>query len=200
MKYLLALLLSLPCYGVTANKIWRVPNGGTLPAWGPLNLAGGSVAVTGLLPRSNLAAVNYHCSSGNSGTFFTTSTSYVDVTNLSVSIAATTGDTIHLFLRPAAAGVGNGGSVWGGTRVSVSGSYESDYTITDTGNTAILETAIVNNVVTGTGLYTFPITSFGTDLIAGSTTTFTYKVRAKTGDTNQQAWLHYADFCAYIQN
>lgn len=51
---LLVLLVSQFAFGVTANKVWRIPSGATLPAWGPVNLADTTNAVTGSLPAASL--------------------------------------------------------------------------------------------------------------------------------------------------
>jgi hypothetical protein len=82
-------LLLIACqlsFGVTANKVWRVGIGGTLPSWGPINLADGTNAITGVLAsKANLPAVGQQISS-SSGTYTTSSTTYVDVTNMSVNL------------------------------------------------------------------------------------------------------------------
>lgn len=87
---LLAILFlsSIAAFGVTANKVWRVPSGATLPAWGPVNLADNTNAVTGILPYANMPALVQAISS-STGSFSTTSSSYVDVTNASVSVTVT---------------------------------------------------------------------------------------------------------------
>lgn len=87
MKNLIVLLLALSqaSFGITAGKVWRIPTAGTQPTWGPINLSDATNAVTGLLPKANLAAIGQQTSSGSS-TFSTASTSYVDVTNLTVTI------------------------------------------------------------------------------------------------------------------
>lgn len=56
MKKLLltALVFSSALYAVTANKVWRIPTGGTVGAWGPIDLADTTNAVTGVLPGSSL--------------------------------------------------------------------------------------------------------------------------------------------------
>lgn len=46
----LSLILSTLGQGVTQDKVWRVPSGGTLPSWGAVNLAGTGNGVTGTLP------------------------------------------------------------------------------------------------------------------------------------------------------
>ena len=96
--FLLIAFISASAFGVTGNKVWRVPNGGSLPAWGPVNLADGTNAVTGQLSRANLPSVGQQISS-SSGGFGTLSGSFVSVTNLSVSIT-TTGRPVMLMLIP----------------------------------------------------------------------------------------------------
>jgi hypothetical protein len=51
--FLLLLIISQSAFAVTANKLWRIPSGGTLPGWGPANLADGTNAVTGILAFGN---------------------------------------------------------------------------------------------------------------------------------------------------
>lgn len=55
--FLAFLLVSQVGFAVTANKVWRVPSGGTLPAWGPVNLADGTNAVTGTLAAANVGTL-----------------------------------------------------------------------------------------------------------------------------------------------
>ncbi len=50
--FLLLSLLSQLSFGLTANQVWRVPNGGTQAAWGAVNLAS-SAAVTGVAGAIN---------------------------------------------------------------------------------------------------------------------------------------------------
>lgn len=52
MKFIIALFMvvALSAMGVTQNKVWRVPNGGSVPSWGPLNLTGGANAISNQLP------------------------------------------------------------------------------------------------------------------------------------------------------
>lgn len=82
-------LVSNLSYGVTGNSVWRIPSGGSLGAWGPVNLADGINAITGALPsKANLPAVGMQLSA-SSGNFSTSSTPYVDVTNLTVTLTTT---------------------------------------------------------------------------------------------------------------
>ncbi len=99
-KLLLSFVLfSTLAVGVTANKVWRVPSGGTLPGWGAVNLADGTNAITGALAsKSNLPAVGQQISS-TCGGFSTASGPYVDVTNLSVTFT-TLGRPVILMLIP----------------------------------------------------------------------------------------------------
>jgi hypothetical protein len=56
MKNLILFLavFSVTCFGVTSDKVWRIPSGGSLASWGPVNLSAGSPnAVTGQLPIAN---------------------------------------------------------------------------------------------------------------------------------------------------
>lgn len=78
-RILFSLLLCQISFGITANKVLRVPPGGTVPSYGPVNLADAVNAVTGLLPRSSVAAAIV--SSSVECSFSTSSTSYVDVTD-----------------------------------------------------------------------------------------------------------------------
>jgi hypothetical protein len=103
--FLAFLFVSQIGFAVTANKVWRIPSGATLPAWGPVNLADGTNAITGALPsKSNLPTVGQQISS-SSGHFTTTSTSFVDVTNLSVTLT-TSGRPVELMLVSDGSGTG----------------------------------------------------------------------------------------------
>lgn len=97
----LSLVIFLFCQislAVTNNKVWRVPNGSTIPSWGAVNLADGTNAITGALAsKSNLPAVGQQVS-GSSGNFSTASTSYNTPTNLSVTIT-TTGRPVLLIVQ-----------------------------------------------------------------------------------------------------
>lgn len=95
------LLLSQACFGVTANKVWRVGSSATLPAWGPVNLADATNAVTGQLPRGNLPTLGQQLSA-SSGAFTTANDTPTNVTNLSVTIT-TTGRPVSVGLIAASA-------------------------------------------------------------------------------------------------
>lgn len=89
--FLVLLLLANSAFAVTANKVWRIPSGATLPAWGPVNLADGTNAITGqLASKANLPALGIQKSS-SSGSFTSSSacTTFADVTNLSISVTTT---------------------------------------------------------------------------------------------------------------
>ncbi len=49
-----ALLITTQAFSVTQDKVWRIPHGGSLGQWGPVNLGGGANAVTGSLPGSSV--------------------------------------------------------------------------------------------------------------------------------------------------
>lgn len=86
MKHLLILaLFTNLLFGVTGNKVWRVPNGATLPNWGAVNLADPINAVTGLLPVTNLEFSGTQSSGVNT---FTVTTSFSDVTGTSISFTS----------------------------------------------------------------------------------------------------------------
>lgn len=137
MKKLLLILALVPiiAWAVGQNKIWRVPNGGSVPSWGPLNLQGGSNALSGLLPatsmnidgttlednlgqlrvkpggitRTELSSTGEQIST-SSGDFETASTSFVDVTNLSINFTSLTGRRVMIHIFPDSGGnpvVGN---------------------------------------------------------------------------------------------
>ena len=98
MKHLLLafLLISQFAFAVTGNKVWRIPSGGTLPAWGPVNLADGTNAITGALPsHANLPAVGQQISSATS--YSNTISSETQISGLSVTIT-TTGRPVMVFL------------------------------------------------------------------------------------------------------
>jgi hypothetical protein len=61
---LAALLFTQTCFGVGQDKVWRIPNGGTLPSWGQINLSSSS-ARTGTLPLGNGGTGLSSCTSGN---------------------------------------------------------------------------------------------------------------------------------------
>jgi hypothetical protein len=94
----LALLLTTSlCYGVTANKVWRIPIGGTKPSWGPINLADTTNAVTGILPQANLTSRGRQVSSA-SGSASIASATLTDLNNLSVTIT-TNGNPVMLMVQ-----------------------------------------------------------------------------------------------------
>lgn len=95
--FLSFLLVSQFAYAITGNSVWRIPSGASLPTWGPVNLADATNAVTGILPKANLPSLGQQLSS-SSASFTTSSTSYVDVTNLTVTIT-TTGQPVMLMLQ-----------------------------------------------------------------------------------------------------
>lgn len=83
------LIVSQAAFGVTANKVWRVPSGGTLPSWGPVNLAS-SNAVTGQIARSNLPTVGVVIATTETSVSNTyTSSTYTDIANATLSITTT---------------------------------------------------------------------------------------------------------------
>jgi hypothetical protein len=89
MKNLLLLVLALSsqlALAITNNQVWRIPNGGSIPSWGPINLADTVNAVTGLLPPTSLGPTNRVQASNPTGVFSTTSSSFVDVTHATVTI------------------------------------------------------------------------------------------------------------------
>ena len=125
MKKLLLFIFLIPilAFAVTGNKVWRVSPGGTLPSWGPINLADGTNAVTGALPaKSNLPAVGQQVSS-STGLFNTSSASYVDVTNATVTIT-TTGRPVILMLLPDGA---SPSSIGGSTTAGTSGGFKFSF-------------------------------------------------------------------------
>lgn len=89
-KTLLAFLpIFLPIIGQakTANQVYRMPSSGNIASWGAINLAS-SAAVTGLLSQLNFGARNFALSS-NVSSFSTASTSFTDVTGLTVTLTTT---------------------------------------------------------------------------------------------------------------
>lgn len=197
MKYLLALFLALPCYGVTANKIWRVPNGGTLPAWGPLNLAGGTAAVTGLLPVTSVAAPNYAVS-GSSGSFgcrvsggATNCTTNLDITNQSVTLT-TNGRPVIIV----ATDDGSGGNEFQAT-VQNGGSPAACLALVTLlrGATLLAEFPVfinAGNGVTNTIANTIPVSAVSYfDVPAAGT--YTYKLQAAASSATASCTINYAN-------
>lgn len=136
MKNIIALsltLFSLAALGVGAGKVWRVPTGETVPAWGPVNLASSS-AVTGTLARSSLPAVGQQFSSTVSSS--TSSASFSTISGLTVTLTSTgrpvfvglQGDTSGSFNTVAVTG-GSGISVVGGLQLVRDGSVISTYEV-----------------------------------------------------------------------
>lgn len=99
------MVLSVSLFGITNNMVWRVPNGGAVGSWGPVYLPDTTNAVTGRLPKNNLASPGQQISS-SSGAFSTTSASYVQVTNLSVTVTVT-GRPVMVAIQPDGSGNGS---------------------------------------------------------------------------------------------
>jgi len=61
MKKLSILFVFIPilAWAVTQDMVRRVPHGGTIPSWGPVNLAGRPNSVTGTLPSTNFGYSSY---------------------------------------------------------------------------------------------------------------------------------------------
>lgn len=120
MTQLFGVYLALFCsslLGVTGNSVWRVPNGGTLGAWGPVNLADSTNAVTGVLPEPNMAASNF-VQSGSSGTFTMSSNTPAQPTNLSVSITVSGTRPVLVWCQSAATGSFSSNGSFGSTNAS----------------------------------------------------------------------------------
>lgn len=96
--FLQVLLTPTNAYSVTANRVWRIPPGGTVGAWGPVNLSDGTNAVTGsLASKANLPAAGISQTAGG-GNFNTTSATYVDVTGLTIT-KTTLGRPVLVFMQ-----------------------------------------------------------------------------------------------------
>lgn len=94
---LIALLMACSsAFGVTQNKVWRVPNGGTLPSWGAVNLASTN-AVAGLLGRANLSNWNYAVGA-STGTHTASSTSFSNV-NVGATITTNGGPVLVMLIN-----------------------------------------------------------------------------------------------------
>ncbi len=172
MKYLLLSLIAChSVFAVTAGKVWRISTGATKPAWGPVNLADATNAITGLLPKANIAAVGQQVSA-SSGNFTTTSTSYVDVTNLSVSITSTGRPVILLITSDAAgsaASIGSSASSSTGPMVTVNILRDATTTVYEGRVYAAAGAALISSV---------PPSIIALDAVAAGT--YAYKVQLKS--------------------
>lgn len=187
------LFLSTISLAVTGNMVWRVPNGATLPAWGPVRLSDNTNAVTGQLPRANLPTVGQQVSSSTT-TFSTASTSYVDVTNATVTITTTgrpvmigltaDGSTNDSFLMAISSNTGtalpdiNFKLLEGSTTIGVYQLRSTAYAFVSGGNTMWPVSSIVHFYVPAAG-------------------TYTYKLQAKGNNAVSSAYVSYAKLYAY---
>jgi len=98
MKKLILLLsiASSACFAVTGNKVWRIPSAGSLGAWGPVNLADSTNAITGLLPRANIENATI-AKSSTSGIYTNATTTPTDIVSVSFT---STGKPIRIVLLP----------------------------------------------------------------------------------------------------
>jgi hypothetical protein len=181
-KIFLALFLSTQVFAVTANKVWRIPSAGGPAAWGPINLASAN-AVTGLLPKGNLPSSGQQISSSCGNQSYTNATSsFTDVTNLSVTIT-TTGRPVLVATIPD--GTGSQYSAWDVIRVgSANATFQGALKLLR-GATTVQHTnlSLSLNVALGSGTSTVsfsPSSILSIDVPAAGT--YTYKVQGR-GDS-----------------
>jgi hypothetical protein len=191
--FALLVLTSAQAFGITANKVYRVPSGGSIPSWGPVNLADGTNAVTGQLPTANIAdgaitvpklsAINIQRSSAIASFTHATST-LTKVTNSDVSIT-TTGNPVELFIEPATTGTASGviTKVVSGT----SGGRQADWTIYRDG---VEVTGRIQTSMTLDGSAPISSISFGMPLRWVNTPpagTYTYSLYVRTTGATAEA-------------
>lgn len=184
-SYTLTMPPSLPA----SNRILAVSSSGAITA-GATNAVQTGDITDGAVTQAKRAALGQQVSS-SSGTFSTTSTSYVDVTNLSVTIT-TTGRPVSIKLIPDG---GGSNSVVGCSRASgtfcggIVGFVRASTTIADMsyGGSAGGATSFSYDGPTG-GFSTVDIPSAGT---------YTYKVQIKMSVGSTTAFIGAAKLLAY---
>lgn len=167
--------LTLPALPV-ATSFMQLDTSGNMTA---------SVAVANGITRSNLAAVGQQVSS-SSGTFVTTSSSMVDITNLTVTIT-TTGRPVMLIVQPDGSssfntfGVGNSTNnsiTLGGIQVVKDGTFISRYSLVVTPSAS---GGIAAQMV-------FPVMYL--DTAGGGAGTYTYKIQGQVSPPGQLNAFH----------
>lgn len=195
MKNFLALLLFFCSagFGVTNNQVWRIPNGTTLPAWGPVRLSDNTNAVTGQLPRANLPTIGQQISSSTT-TFSTSSTSYVDVTNATVTITTTGRPVVIGFVSD---GSGNDSFLMANSSNTGTALPDINFKLLE-GSTTIgsyqLRSSSYAFIVNGNTMW--PVSSLNHFYVPAAGT-YTYKLQAKGNNAVSSAYVSYAKMYAY---
>lgn len=153
------------------------------------NMAGYASINQGIT-RSNLAAVGQQVSS-SSGSFFTTSTSYVDVTNLSVTIT-TTGRPVMVFMAPVAAAISFFESSTSTTTTDAISWIKAFRDVANIGETFVHGGPISSNA----SILAIPVSSFmWFDVPAAGT--YTYKIQVKSQSSAVTTSVFQAQLVAY---
>lgn len=185
--------ISTLAFAVTAGKVWRVPTGGTYGKWGPVNLADGTNAVTGTLGRANLPSTGYQLSS-STGTFSTSSGTYVDVTNATVTITVT-GRPVIISLVGDGANPGNNTKLLATNSGAVT-SIECDFKLLQ-GSTVLNEFQLLKAGSSASNhAISIPVGAINTvDVPAAGT--YTYKLQAKQNVASTTCAVFYSKLLAY---
>jgi hypothetical protein len=173
--FLTFLFVSQFSFAITSNSVWRIPSAGSLPSWGPVNLADGTNAITGALAsKNNLPSVGQQVSS-SCGSYNISST-LSDITNLSVTIT-TVGRPVMIVMQPdgTISSFGNGAQWQKGGSSNSSG--DAIDIVFKRGSTGIAQFSVMGVAIAANWLASWASTLVYVD--RPSAGTYTYKAQAQ---------------------